>query len=149
MVAKEKIPLGGIEFFIEPANKIRRLLEHWHIYLPYLHGAKPKFKLVLSRLSDTQQISSVYWCMEFSNGHKTIDELKIPTLVTRETRELEIGDKLLGYTGNTAVGITLLRNKKYYTLYSFRTVAQEDLTVAALITLFACFLATIIALWLV
>lgn len=148
MVAKEEIPLGGIKFFIEPANKIRRLLERCHIYLPYLHGSKPKFKLVLTRLTDTQQISSVYWWVQFSNGHKTEDEIKIPTLVTSENRELEIGNKLLGYTGNTAVCIKA-GDKKYYTLYSFRTVAQEDLTVAALITLGACFLATVIALWVV
>lgn len=149
MVAKQKVPWGGIEFSVKPASKLRMVLERWHIHLPYLHGARPKFRLVLTRLSEPQQIHTLYWFMRFNNGDKTIDELKIPELATREERELVIGDKLLGYTGDTNLGISLSPNKNYQTLYSFRTVAQEDFTMYALITFGACLLATIIvALWL-
>jgi hypothetical protein len=148
MVAKETVPnLGGFGLSIEPASKLRKVLEQLHIYLPYFHGAKPKFKLVLTRQSESQQIHTLYWFIRFSRD-QVMEELKIPELTTRQKIELEIGNKLLGYTGDTNVNIALSPNKEapYYTLYSFRTIAQEELTMTALIAFSACFLATVIAL---
>lgn len=148
MVAKQKVPWGGIEFSAKPASKFRMVLERLHIHLPYLHGGRPKFTMTLKRLSESEQIQTLYWFMRFSNGDETSDKIVIPKLVTDEERELVIGDKLLGFTGDTYVGIVLPPSENYQTLYSFRTVAQEDFTLYAVITFGACLLATIIAFFL-
>jgi hypothetical protein len=145
MVAKEKVPLGGIEFSIEPTNKLRMKLERWHIYLPYFHGGKPKFKLVLTRLSEAPQIHTVYWLMIFSNGDRTKNELEIPELEIGDKRERVIGDKLLGYVGSTNLVISQFHNNNYHTLYSFRTVAPEDFMVPALISALITFCACLLA----
>ena len=146
MVAKEKVPLGGIEFSIEPTNTLRKKLERFHIYLPYLHGGKPKFKLLLTRLSEAQQIHTVYWRMIFSNGDRTKNELEIPELEIGKKDERVIGDKLLGYVGSTNLVISQFsNNNNYHTLYSFRTVAPEDFMVPALISALITFCACLLA----
>lgn len=137
MVAWQSVPIGGLEISARPTGWVRKNLP-----LPYFKGAKPKFKLVVKRLPNPQQIHQFNWFIKFSNGDTTGNIVRIPQLVPSKEYEVDIGDKLLGFSGDTILGIG--SGRRYHTLCSFEVVPKWVLISRVLAILATAFLAAML-----
>lgn len=95
---------------------------------PYLYGSKPKFRLTVTARADLPQPEPLYWFLKFSNSDQTGHQLLLPVMQMNQSIIVDVGDRLLGFTGDTTLGVTTCHNpESYHTLYSFRAMVVEDL----------------------
>ncbi len=147
--AWQPVDWGGFKISAKPKSWWRR----WILQLlPYWYGAKPKFELFFERLSaPTQpkgldQLEEFEWFIRFLPGDVTGHVIKVPQIKLGETYKAEAGDRLLGFTGDTLLGIWTEKDKgTYHTLYSFKVIALEDLFVGILLTVIAALLAFVLS----
>lgn len=119
----QDISWGGFKIYAKPISWWRK---RWLQLLPYRYGSKPTFKLVFERLSNTTPNQQIEWFIKFSNGDTTGHVINIPQMNPGQIYESDAGGRLLGYTGDTVLGV--YTNKPvYHTLYSFRVLAVEDM----------------------
>ena len=150
MPAWQPVAWGGFRISAKPKSwwRRRRILQ----LVPYRYGAKPKFELLFERLSEpTQpkgldQLEEFEWFIRFLPGDVTGHVVKVPQKKPGDTHKAEAGDRLLGFTGDTLLGIWAEKNKGiYHTLYSFKVIALEDLFIGILLTVIAALLAFVLS----
>lgn len=150
MPAWQSVDWGGFRISAKPKSwwRRRRTLQ----LLPYLYGAKPKFELFFERLAEpTQpkgldQLEEFEWFIRFPPGDRTEHIIKVPQMTPGDTHIAEAGDRLLGFTGDTLLGIWLEKScRSYHTLYSFKVIALEDLFIGILLTVIAALLAFVLS----
>lgn len=96
--------------------------------VPYLYGSKPQFQLTIAARENLVQPSELYWFLRFSSGDETGHQLLLPPMQKDQSINIDVGERLLGFTGDTILGVrTAYVARSYHTLYSFRTMAPEDL----------------------
>ena len=74
------------------------------------------------------------WFIMFENRFETGHNLVVLPMVKGESREYIIGDRLLGFGGDTILGVKM-PNGGFHTLVSFWTLRGETLMYGALLAL--------------
>jgi len=68
--------------------------------------------------------------------------IEVPQTRPGDTHKAEAGDRLLGFTGDTLLGIWLEKSSRiYHTLYSVKVIALEDLFIGILLAVIVALLA--------
>ena len=151
MPAWQPVKWGGFSISAKPKSwwRRRRILQ----LLPYRYGAKPKFELFFERLSEStepkglDQLEEFEWFIRFLPGDWTGHAIKVPQMKPGDApHKVEAGDRLLGFTGDTLLGIWVEKSSRnYHTLYSFKVIALEDLFIGILLTVIAALLAFVLS----
>ena len=146
MAGGQPIERMGYLFTARPLSRWRRLT---HDFLPYWQGSSPRFVLTVKRQESAgqgQQLN-LHWFVRFATHDATEGEIVVPPLEPGKTREFTIGDKFLGFTGDTLIVLpTDLSSSSpdlYHTVYAFHTTPKTWLALVAAATflggLFAAF----------
>lgn len=96
--------------------------------LPYLYGNKPRFTATVTANRDLVDPKPLCWFLLFSSGHVTHHPLELPDMREGGRLSFDVGDRLLGFTGDTLLAMCPGDHpgKSYHALYTFRTIAVED-----------------------
>ena len=92
-----------------------------------------------------EQYTQFDWLLLFPGGVTTHQPFNIAQLQPDDVHEELAGDRLLGLSGDTILGIQQQGDKGFHTLYSFKVVAVEDLVVSALIAVVAVLLGFVLS----
>jgi len=126
---------GGFKIYAEPvgwrSKRIRgKPIFKWLACVwPYRYGTKPRFTIIFERLDTPEQYTEFVWFLQFPGGLKTGQHINVPQLEPKQPHKEPAGDRLLGWSGDTILGIRHPGDEGFHTLYSFRVVALEDVIV--------------------
>jgi hypothetical protein len=126
----------GFKIWAEPADWRRKgILKH----VPFCYGTKPWFTIFFEALETHERSTTFEWFLMFSNGAKTSQDFEVDRCQKGDKpKEYRVGDRLLGFTGDTILGLRIPEQQRgFHTLYGFRVVAVEELVIAFLITALA------------
>jgi len=131
MPGKDIVQLWDVAVHAEPLRwekvaKKKRLQDILEL-IPYFYGGKPRFRLTLTAMKDIPHQRSAAWTPCFQNGNRTGDVLTIRTMNKGDSITVDVGDKLLGYTGDCTLAVGMIPSDPTATVYAFRIVAWEDL----------------------
>ncbi len=133
---------GGFQISAKPVGWRNKRIFKW---LPYIYGGKPKFIITFKRLDKPEQYTQFDWLLLFPGGVTTHQPFNIAQLQPDDVHEELAGDRLLGLSGDTILGIQQQGDRGFHTLYSFKVVAVEDLVVSALIAVVAVLLGFVLS----
>jgi len=142
---------GGFKIYAEPvgwrSKRIRgkRIFKWLARVWPYRYGTKPRFTLVFERLNTPDQYTQLEWFLYRVGALTTGLQIDLPQLPAGEIYTMPAGDRLLGWSGDTILGIQQQGDRGFHTLYSFKVVAVEDLVVSALIAVVAVLLGFVLS----
>jgi hypothetical protein len=91
---------------------------------------------------DSQTLS---WFIRFENGSVTGCSVEVPPLTRGESREYKIGGLLLGFGGDTILGVTI-PDGGWHTLVSFWTLRGETVMYGIVLALLSGFAGALLAL---
>lgn len=132
MAGGQPVDIMGYRFRARPLSRWRRFTLD---FIPYWQGSKPRFVLTVTRKESTAETQPLLWYVRFATGDKTWGQLAVPPLMTGETAKFIIGDKFLGFTGDTLITLPkdLVRSdpNHYETVYAFHTTPKTWLVLAA------------------
>jgi len=131
MAGGQPVEITGYRFTARPLSRWRRFSLD---FLPYWNGSKPRFVLTVTRIGPAAESLQLRWFVRFATGDVTGEQLDVPPLLTGENTRFIIGDKFLGFTGDTL--IILPSNligppAPYKTLYAFHTTPKTWFALAA------------------
>lgn len=128
MAGGQAVELYGYRFTAKPQSRWRRFTFD---FLPYWQSSKPRFILNVTNIkgSPTQENKEIRWFIKFATGDTTDGVANIPPLQEDSSATLIVGDKLLGFTGDTLLilPVELLDGKprEYETVYAFHTTHKS------------------------
>ncbi len=137
MAGGEPVELFGYRFIAKPMSRLHRIPGD---FFPYWQALKPTFILNVTKIEQAAQGKYVDWLVIFSNGHTTGGKVNIPALSMGEhSNPFVIGDKFLGYTGDTILAVPFNSDGKiqYRTLYAFHTTPKAWLALTLIAGLIA------------
>lgn len=158
MVAYQDASLSGLRFNLEPKG-FRRLINRFHIPIPYFHFQKPEWDLTIERVSEENQPEAIFWYLKFPDNRVTGGRVELPEMKKGEKETKKIGGKLISPIGTTSVCVTtdkqIGKNKpslreiavaKHHTLCTFRSFTRTELFMSFIIGLIASII-TQLGLW--
>lgn len=101
----------------------------WHrhvLWLPFLKDTRPRFRLTATCLQSNVRNQNLRWFIRWENGAETGHIISIPAMPQGQHREYIIGDRLLGFGGDTILGIDL-PSGGFHTLVSFWALRGETI----------------------
>lgn len=144
MAGGQSLDRDGYRFTVRPLSRWRRIIRD---FWPYWQASRPKFVLTVTRLASPAQSQTLNWFVRFATGDVTRGQLIVPSLQTGENIDFVIGDKFLGFTGDTLVALPTdlasLKLDDYNTLYSFHTTPKTWFALVVTAALFAGVFATL------
>lgn len=125
----------GFKIWAEPVGWRRRgILKH----TPFLYGRKPQFTIFFEALEAHEKPTPFEWFLMFSNGAVTSQDFKVDECQNGDKpKDYKAGDRLLGFTGDTILGLKKPKELSFHTLCGFKTVAIEELVIRFLIAVIA------------
>ncbi len=106
-------------------------------WLPFLKDTKPCFKLIVSCVQANVESHTLTWVIKFEHGAETAHEIVVPPMTKGQQQEYIIGDRLLGFGGDTILAVYLPNNIEFHTLVSFWTLRGETVLYGAVLALLA------------
>ncbi len=136
-------PNGWYELTAEPKDWWQR-----HVtWFPFCKDTKPAFILKITCLKSTSQTNNIEWIIKFSNGDITGGTVNIPQLQQGHAAEFMIGKRLLGFGGDTVLGIRMPQSNNHYeTLMSFWVIRTETIFYGLSLALFSGIMGALITL---
>ena len=139
MAGGQPVDIMGYRFTARPLSQWRRII---HDFWPYWQASRPKFVLTVTRLGSPAQSQTLNWFVRFATGDVTGGQLIVPSLQTGETIDFIVGDKFLGFAGDTlialpAADLASLKLDPYHTVYSFHTTPKTWFALVVIAALFA------------
>jgi len=145
MAGGKSVDLDGYTLLVKPLALWRRFTKD---FWPYWQAQRPRFLLEVTRTGAPAGNATLTWFIRFSNAQVAGTQVTIPALQTGESIGLVIGDRLLGYTGDTLLVVpTSLSSTSadpYHTLYSFHTTPKVWIPLAITAGLLAGLFASLI-----
>lgn len=138
MAGKQTVTYPGLpphnyyELEAEPSCWLQRNL----LWFPFFKDTKPKFILTVTCVKEHTPHQDLHWIIRFENGDIVRGEISVPEMSYGERQQYTIGDCLLGFGGDTILGL-LLPDKSYSTLLSFWTLRGEVIMYGAVLALLA------------
>ncbi len=120
--------------------------QHHIPWLPFLKDTKPKFRLKVVCVHPKAQSLTLSWFIMFENGKRTGHDIQIPSMAQGQHQEYEIGDRLLGFGGDTILGVDL-PSGGFHTLVSFWTLRGETVLYGLILSLFSALAAALLTLF--
>lgn len=135
MAGGQPVERMGYLFTARPLSQWRRLT---HDFLPYWQGSRPRFVLTVKRLESEPQSQqlNLHWFVRFATHDVTGGGIAVPPLEPGKTRSFTIGDKFLGFTGDTLIvlptNLSSPSPDSYHTVYAFHTTPKTWSALAAI-----------------
>ena len=118
----------------EPTGVWQRNVGFW----PYRKDSKPKFRLRVTCVNPGAPPLTLHWFLRWENKSETDHDIPLSPMVKIEVREYIIGDRLLGFGGDTILGIYASDvggshpgepryDLGFHTLISFWAIRDEDI----------------------
>lgn len=125
MAGGKPLDFHGYRLIVKPLSRWRRFTRD---FWPYWQAQEPQFLLEVTRTGLPAQTATLTWHIRFANGQIAPAQVTLPPLQTNESITLRIGDRFLGYTGDTLLTIPVKLNssdsRDYHALYTFNTVPK-------------------------
>lgn len=127
MAGGQAVALYGYQFTARPLSWWRRFT---HDFVPYWQASRPKFVLTVTNLQGAPtRGKTIKWYIKFATGTFTGEQELVPALETNESVNLEVGGKLLGFTGDTLLILPTVLDAdapaRYETVYAFHTTSKS------------------------
>ena len=94
-------------------------------WLPFIKDTRPKFNLTITCVREDVPIQKIRWFISFENGIQTGHEIEVPYMRKGQKKKFIIGDRLLGFGGDTILAVNLPNGGEFHTLVSFWTLRGE------------------------
>lgn len=107
-------------------------------WLPFLKDTKPRFRVTVTCVGCEVPSQTLNFFIMFDNQLKTSQTITTPSMKKGERNEYMIGDRLLGYGGDTILGVDL-PSGGFHTLVSFWTLRGETILYGVLLSLLSGF----------
>ena len=103
-------------------------------WLPFLKDTKPRFRLSVTCVQANVPSQTLTWFIMWENGVRTGHDIIFPPMTQRERQEYIVGDRLLGYGGDTILGADV-PSGGFHTLVSFWTLRGETVLYGVILAL--------------
>lgn len=103
-------------------------------WLPFLKGTRPRFRLMVTCVGSNVPPQTLRWFIMFENQMQTGHSIAVPPMTQGQRQEYIIGDRLLGFGGDTILGVDL-PGGGFHTLVSFWTLRGETVLYGVILVL--------------
>jgi len=103
-------------------------------WLPFLKDTKPQFGLTVTCVQSNVPSQTLIWFLRFENGTQTGHSIVVPPMTQGQQQHYTIGDRLLGFGGDTILGVDL-PGGGFHTLVSFWTLRGETVLYGVILSL--------------
>jgi len=114
-------------------------------WLPFLKDTRPRFRLTVSCVQANVPTQTLRRFIRFENGAETGHDIVIPPMTQGQQQEYIIGDRLLGFGGDTILGV-YLPGGGFHTLVSFWALRGETVLYGVVLALLSGIAGALIAL---
>jgi hypothetical protein len=103
-------------------------------WLPFLKDTKPRFRLTVTCIGSNVPAQTLRWFIMFENRMQTGHTIGVPPMTQGQRQEYTIGDRLLGFGGDTILGVDM-PSGGFHTLVSFWTLRGETVLYGIILSL--------------
>ena len=118
--------------------------QHHVPWLPFLKDTKPRFRLIVQCVQASVQSQTLRWFIKFENGAETGHDIAVPPMTQGQQQEYIVGDRLLGFGGDTILGV-YLPGGGFHTLVSFWTLRGETVLYGVALALLSAIVGALFA----
>jgi len=115
---------------VEPLGWFQRHIR----WLPFLKDTKPIFRLTVTCRQANVPAQTLTWFIMFENDKRTGGDIQLPPMTLGKQESHLIGDRLLGYGGDTILGVDAPRGT-FQALLSFWSLRGETVLYGAVLSL--------------